>query len=98
MRTMFISQELWELVETGYDDSDDEKKLKDNRKRDAKALFFLQQAVSEEIFSGISAAKTSKEAWQILKTEFQGCSEVLQLTVYIYMFTLNEMRISLSLN
>ncbi|XP_037492803.1 uncharacterized protein LOC105643764 [Jatropha curcas] len=80
MRTMFISQELWELVENGYEDPDDEQneqKLRENKKKDAKALFFLQQAVSDEIFSHISAAATSKEAWQILKNEFQGCSKVI---------------------
>lgn len=47
MKTLFKSQELWDLVENGYPDPDDEAKLKENRKKDAKALFFIQQAVHE---------------------------------------------------
>ncbi|KAF7816710.1 rust resistance kinase Lr10-like [Senna tora] len=78
MRTLFMSQELWELVEHGYSASEaDEQKLRENKKKDARALFFLQQAVSDDIFSRISAATTSKGAWQTLKTEFQGSSKVI---------------------
>ncbi|KAF7832392.1 Retrovirus-related Pol polyprotein from transposon TNT 1-94 [Senna tora] len=78
MRTLFLSQELWELVEHGYSASEaDEQKLRENKKKDARALFFLQQAVSDDIFSRISAATTSKGAWQTLKTEFQGSSKVI---------------------
>ncbi|KAF7832378.1 Retrovirus-related Pol polyprotein from transposon TNT 1-94 [Senna tora] len=78
MCTLFLSQELWELVEHGYSASEaDEQKLRENKKKDARALFFLQQAVSNDIFSRISAATTSKGAWQTLKTEFQGSSKVI---------------------
>lgn len=42
MKTMFKSQELWELMEYGLSESDDEVKLKENRRRDSKALFFIQ--------------------------------------------------------
>ena len=66
MKTLFKSQDLWELVENGYPDRDDEDKLRENRKRDSKALFFIQQAVHESIFSRIAAATTAKEAWNIL--------------------------------
>ncbi|GKE45206.1 retrovirus-related pol polyprotein from transposon TNT 1-94, partial [Tanacetum coccineum] len=44
MKTLFISQELWEYVESGYaETSDDNTRHKENQKRDAKALFFIQQ-------------------------------------------------------
>ena len=41
MKTLFISQDLWELMEKGYQNSDDETGLKENGKKDSKALFFI---------------------------------------------------------
>ena len=80
MKTLFQSQELWEFIEDGYDDKDkDASKLKENKKKDAKALFFLQQSVSDSLFSRIASATTSKMAWQTLKTEFQGSTKVIEV-------------------
>eukprot|EP00253_Pinus_taeda_P036239 PITA_36239 len=50
--------------------------LKSNRKKDSKALVFLYQAVDQSVFPRIAVAKTSKEAWQILKTTYQGMEKV----------------------
>eukprot|EP00253_Pinus_taeda_P031331 PITA_31331 len=50
--------------------------LKSNRKNDSKALVFFYQAVHESVFPRIAAAKTSKEAWQTLKTIYQGMENV----------------------
>ena len=42
MKTLFISQDLWDLVERGYPtDGVKADTLKDARKRDVKALFFI---------------------------------------------------------
>ena len=71
MKALFTSQELWELVEDGFEEPPNEAKfflltqveresLKNNKKRDAKALFFLYQAVHESVFPRIAAAKRSK--------------------------------------
>ncbi|KAF7842830.1 Retrovirus-related Pol polyprotein from transposon TNT 1-94 [Senna tora] len=38
--TLFKSQDLWDLVENGYTDPDEESKLKEN-KNNSKALFFI---------------------------------------------------------
>ena len=78
MRTLFNSQDLWDMVENGIaETSDEDTRSRENQKRDAKALFFIQQAVEESIFSRIAAATSSNEAWTILKTEFQGSSKVI---------------------
>ncbi|KAG6529060.1 hypothetical protein ZIOFF_011254 [Zingiber officinale] len=67
-----------DLVEKGFNDKDvDEGRLKENRKKDSKALFILQQAMHETIFSRIATATFSKEAWEILHTKFQGSSRVI---------------------
>nr|GLL21955.1 uncharacterized protein LOC104612075 [Ipomoea trifida] len=80
MMTLFKSQELWEFVENGYEKEEkDEQKLKEAKKKDAKALFFLQQSVSDSLFPRIASAATSKEAWQSLKTEFQGSTKVIEV-------------------
>jgi gag-polypeptide of LTR copia-type len=50
-----------------------------NRNSEAKALFFIQQAVHDTVFVKIAAAKTAKEAWTILKTTFQGSSKVVAI-------------------
>ncbi|CAL2260561.1 unnamed protein product [Prunus armeniaca] len=52
MKTLFISQDLWDLVEDGYEEPEktstgkatpeSQQALKENRKRDAKALFLIQ--------------------------------------------------------
>ncbi|XP_074294135.1 uncharacterized protein LOC141621878 [Silene latifolia] len=82
MKTLFKSQELWELVETGFEDSkpaEPDQALKDKRKKDAKALFILQQALDEEIFPRIASATTSKEAWHILQKEYVGDKKVVKV-------------------
>ncbi|KAL4362876.1 hypothetical protein GQ457_04G016030 [Hibiscus cannabinus] len=56
---------------------EEEERLKETKSRDAKALFNLQQAVHDIVFSRIAASTTSKEAWSILQTEFQGGSKVI---------------------
>ena len=63
MKTLLRSQELWDLVEYGFNDTlepnkEEEERLKETKKRDAKALFILRQVVHETIFSRIAAATT----------------------------------------
>ncbi|TYK28117.1 putative gag-pol polyprotein, identical [Cucumis melo var. makuwa] len=58
MKTLLISQDLWDLVEQGYTDPDDEGKLQENREKDSKALVIIQQAVHDNVFSRIAAATT----------------------------------------
>ena len=87
MKALFASQDLWEIVEDGFEQPADENEfnrltqakkdlLKSNRKKDSKALVFLYQAVHESVFPRIAAAKTSKEAWQTLKTPYQSMEKV----------------------
>jgi hypothetical protein len=80
MKTLLISQDLWEIMEESYEvkvepvmvmveemvkekigmsASIEEKK---NRKKDVKALYLIQQAISDKIFPRIIEARSSKEA------------------------------------
>ncbi|XP_010650279.1 protein ACCELERATED CELL DEATH 6 isoform X1 [Vitis vinifera] len=77
MRTLFISEDLWELVDKGYVEEEIPRDaMRDVRKNDAKALFFIQQAITESIFPQISKATKSKEAWDTLQTKYQSTSLV----------------------
>ena len=73
MKTLFVSQDLWNLIEKGYEQPEDlstltaakPKEYKQDKQRDARALLFIQQGVSKTIFPRISGATKSKEAWEI---------------------------------
>lgn len=84
MKTFFCSQDLWEIVDEGFTIPTDistlnaaqKKELKENKQKDAKALFFLQQAVADSIFPRIMGATSAKDAWGTLKEEFEGSDKV----------------------
>ena len=87
MKTLFYSQDVWDLVESGFPEpanqqayralSQAEKDLlKENRKKDAKPLFIIQQAVEEAIFPKVAAATSSKQAWDNLQSTYQGTRQV----------------------
>ncbi|KAH0693897.1 hypothetical protein KY285_020994 [Solanum tuberosum] len=67
MKTMFKSQELWDLVETGYVEpnpapTQPDNQLWETRKKDAKALFLIQSALDDEISPRIATTTNSKQA------------------------------------
>ncbi|ESQ38881.1 hypothetical protein EUTSA_v10001863mg [Eutrema salsugineum] len=82
MKTKFRSQEMWDMVENGFEDAnsgDPDQRLRKNRKKDAKALFLIQTALDEDILSRISAVNTSHEVWEILKREYMGYQKVVNI-------------------
>lgn len=82
MKVLFGFQELMEIVEAGFFDVDpavgaalpqaQKDDLRENRKKDKKALYFIYQALDDAVFEKISAAKTSKQAWDILQKAYEG--------------------------
>ncbi|XP_020250603.1 uncharacterized protein LOC109827988 [Asparagus officinalis] len=80
MKTLFRSQELWSIVEDGFIDNapvEPDQELRDKRKKDAKALYIIQQSLDDEVFPRIAAASTAKEAWSTLKQEYLGDKKVI---------------------
>lgn len=55
--TVFISQEVWDIVEKGWVESKDETVEKENRKHNAKALCLIQQAVDGPNFGSYFRGK-----------------------------------------
>eukprot|EP00253_Pinus_taeda_P035154 PITA_35154 len=87
MKALFSSQDIWDLVENGFQEpvdasaynalSQQEKYLlRDNRKKDSKAMFYIFQAFHESIFQRVAAATKSKQAWDTLQTTYQGMAKV----------------------
>ncbi|KAL3729300.1 hypothetical protein ACJRO7_026409 [Eucalyptus globulus] len=77
MTTFLMAQDLWDIVEKGCEAPPEGASVsKDQLQKDAKALYFIQQALSETVFPRIIGARTAKEAWDILREEFQGSEKV----------------------
>ena len=87
MRTIPCSQDLWEFVTIGYPEPADQVAelaltnaervlVKENRKKDNKALGLIQQGLNESIFPKILSAESSKKSWDTLKTCYQGVTKV----------------------
>jgi gag-polypeptide of LTR copia-type len=65
------------LVNNGVPDSDPNQQ--ENEREDARALFYIQLAVYDIIFSRIAAATNAKKAWTTLKIAFQGSTRVMAI-------------------
>ncbi|XP_028089090.1 uncharacterized protein LOC114289543 [Camellia sinensis] len=94
MQVLLASQDLWELVDRGYDElatltdegnlNDAQKTaLKNSRKRDKKALYLLYQGIDESSFEKISAATTSKEARSILRNSHRGIEKTIRVRLQV---------------
>ncbi|KAL3534239.1 hypothetical protein ACH5RR_002700 [Cinchona calisaya] len=102
IKTIFKSKELWEYVEEGYEEPDSTtdmndqqlRSLKEHRKKDAKALSYIQQGVSPDIFSRIMGADHAKEAWEILQKEFEGNVKVKNVTLQTLRRELENLKMS----
>ena len=72
MKSLFGSQELWELIVDGFIGltpvievaytTNEKNALKEQRKRDNKARFLLYQGLNESTFERVAEVKKSKEA------------------------------------
>ncbi|KAF8394079.1 hypothetical protein HHK36_020284 [Tetracentron sinense] len=80
MKTLFLSYDIWEIVEEGYEEPENvetlsnarKQQLKETKRKDAKALHLIQQGVADPIFPRIINATTSNETWDILQKEYRG--------------------------
>jgi hypothetical protein len=82
MQPILITKDLWELVIEGYVFSYDEeykaldvdgrKRLKELISKDNEALSLIGNSIDVLIFPRINAAKSSKQAWDIVKNTYEG--------------------------
>jgi hypothetical protein len=84
MKLTFDSYELSDVVMIGYvepqDESvlsvDEKKKLDENRKKNKRDLHIIGQALDDSVVGRIKLATTTKQAWDIPETTYQGTSKV----------------------
>ena len=89
MKALFVSQELWELIFDGFKEPtpeveaaytvEENKALREQKKKDSKAHFLLYQGLDESTFKRVVEATTSKEAWEILTTIYKGVERVKRI-------------------
>lgn len=76
VRVLFDYHELLTVIDNGVEDiaanATDAQKVAhhDMQKKDKKALYLIHQSVTDEVFEKITAAKSSKEAWDTLRTTY----------------------------
>jgi hypothetical protein len=86
MRSLLQAHECWDPVDHGYVEPDptdlaamtnqQRNTQAEQRKRENKAKFWIQNSVDDSIFSKITGVVTSKQAWDILRTTYQGNDKV----------------------
>eukprot|EP00253_Pinus_taeda_P002965 PITA_02965 len=84
MLTFFIGKDLWEIVESGYEEpadwnaftANERTTRKEARKKNAQALFHIQIALDKSLCPRMSGAKTAKVAWETLQEAYQGSDQV----------------------
>lgn len=84
MKVLLASKDVWEIVEKGYNEPQDEAtlsqaqkdRLKEARRTDQKALTLIHQALDEGTFEKIAFATTAKEAWETLQNSHKGIEKV----------------------
>ncbi|OMO61385.1 Integrase, catalytic core [Corchorus capsularis] len=86
MKTSLQAHELWEVVDTGRDPTPlrgnptlaQMKHHGEQVAKQYKALSYIQNSVSEAIFTRILTCETPKEAWDMIREEFQGSDKSRQ--------------------
>lgn len=86
MQTFLSSNELEEIADTTFTKSDQaslnamtntqRRAYNENKNENDKALWAIKQAIEEHIYPKIEGGKTTKEAWDILDTTYQGTTKV----------------------
>ena len=84
MKVLLGSQDACDVIERGYDEPQGDvaltaaqrDALRELKKRDKKALFFIYQGVDESSFENTANATTSKQACEILQNSYKGVEKV----------------------
>ena len=84
MKAILGAHDVWEIVEKGFIEPENEGSLsqtqkdglRDSRKRDKKALCLIYQGLDEDTFEKVVEATSAKEAWEKLRTSYKGADQV----------------------
>ena len=84
MKTQLILDGLWEYVEEGFKEPQEDEalsifqmqKLREQRKNDAKTFSKIQLELADSIFPRIINETKTNDAWEILQKEYRGTLKV----------------------
>ena len=85
MKVFLGADDIQDIVEKGFNKSkneaaftqDQNKDLKDSRKRDKKSLYLIYQALDDDDdFEKISSETSAKQVWEKLQTSYKGVEKV----------------------
>ncbi|XP_070664442.1 uncharacterized protein [Malus domestica] len=84
MKVLLKALELWNIVETGYEETDNEaaltqaqmNTLRENRKKDSKALFHIYQTIEMQVYERVAKAENAKQAWDMIENAYRGKEKV----------------------
>ena len=87
MKDLFRGQDVWEIFQNGYTELADQaaynnltqaKKdsLREQRKKDEKAMFYIHQSMHESILPRVATTNTAKKECDTLETSYQGLDKV----------------------
>lgn len=79
MKTLFLLQNLWELIDKAIVDANDEARQQENRKRNTKTSCLIHYVVDESILDRIVEVAMGKEALEMIRNEYQGFAWVLSV-------------------
>jgi hypothetical protein len=96
MRFFLKSIDYWSIVETGWtkpkDTTLETVPLKNARLSNDKALHALCQALSPSEFAKISNCESTKEAWKILETTYEGTKLVKSAKLQLLISRFEEIK------
>ena len=84
MKVLLKALELWNIVEAGYEETDNEaaltqaqmNTLRENRKKDSKALFHIYQTIEMQVYERVAKAENAKQAWDMIENAYKGKEKV----------------------
>ena len=87
MKALFRGQDVWQIVQHGYAElagmttynnltQAGKYVLREHRKKDGKAMFYIHQAMHESILPRVATKINAKQAWDTLETTYQGLGKV----------------------
>ncbi|CAN1150585.1 hypothetical protein LINPERPRIM_LOCUS18126 [Linum perenne] len=87
MKALLGSQDVWDMIETGYEEPENEgaltntqkENLKRLRKKDQQALSIIHMCLDETMFVKVSMETRAKEAWEVLENSFRGKDKVIKV-------------------
>ncbi|CAN6702326.1 unnamed protein product [Malus baccata var. baccata] len=91
MKALLGAHDVWEVVEKGYTEPEDEatltqaqkESLKDSRKKDKKTLYLIYQTLDDNGFEKVLSATSTKQAWEKLQTSYKGAEQVKKVRLQV---------------